>query len=371
MAVPDRAPDGVQVNPSHAVRVSGSAAAEVCDALSHVVREGRRLAKGARPGDVFELVPPDALKEGIRNGTLRAATPGRGDASVLIKNTKTGRIAGKSDLQRVKPTAASVIGPAMWQAMALATQQHYLVEISTKLDGVKAGVDEVLARLNDDRIGSINHLGEVAADAQARILHQGTLSPERTVELRKAADSAKLLWHQIHVTSRRRLERYRDGTASQEDMEQEFAMLARVTHVLVQCSDALVSVPKSTSADLAAAVDEEQDRLHPAIPEFLAFCDDVLEASEKWGTAQSLYESSRPRNRVARRLRVPPLHLKHSDGEFGLTMRSRPAQAQLPQSEEEHLRGLLSTGIQTEATLLVEVTDGGDLLIGSGPGTAV
>jgi len=72
-----------------------------------------------------------------------------------VKNVKDGRIAGRSDLRQVKPTALDLVGPAAWQAMALATQQHYLAEISQKLDGIKAGVDEVLARLDDDRIGAL------------------------------------------------------------------------------------------------------------------------------------------------------------------------------------------------------------------------
>jgi hypothetical protein len=79
---------------------------------------------------------------------------------VLVKNAKSGRIAGNADLKRVKP---NLIGPAVWQAMAVATQQHYLVEIFGKLEGIKAGVHEILARLDDEIDGRLNHLEEIGS----------------------------------------------------------------------------------------------------------------------------------------------------------------------------------------------------------------
>ncbi|MDQ3631358.1 MAG: hypothetical protein M3417_08865 [Actinomycetota bacterium] len=37
----------------------------------------------------------------------------------------------------------------------MATQQHYLVEINDKLEGVQKGVDEVLSRMDDDKLGTL------------------------------------------------------------------------------------------------------------------------------------------------------------------------------------------------------------------------
>jgi hypothetical protein len=106
------------------------------DGIGRATREGLRVARDARPGDVFELVAPEQLAKGLKDGTLRHATPGSGDASVLIQNAKDGRFAGRADLRDVKPRAVGVLGPAAWQALALATQQHYLAEISSKLEGI-------------------------------------------------------------------------------------------------------------------------------------------------------------------------------------------------------------------------------------------
>lgn len=174
-----------RINRERAVRLVGAAAVEMRDALAQATRGGDLSRKARR--ELYELVPPPTLAEGIRDGTLRAAKPKTGDASVLVKNVKDGTIVGKADLQRVKPTPAELIGPVAWEAMALATQQHYLAEISEKLDGIQHGVDEVLAQLNDDRVGSLNHWSEVAASAQAAARRDGRLSETRLAEVREGA----------------------------------------------------------------------------------------------------------------------------------------------------------------------------------------
>jgi hypothetical protein len=359
-------PEGavVRVDRRHALRLTGEAADEVCDTLGRATREGLRLARAARPGDVFELVPPADLAKGIKDGTLRAATPTRGDASVLVKNVKDGQIAGRSDLRRVKPTAVDVIGPAAWQAMALATQQHYLAEISSKLDGLKAGVDEVLARLDDDRIGALNDISEVAADAQAAARRDGRLSAERVSDLRRAAADAKRLWHQIATTSRRHLAQYQEGTASAEDAEQTFAMLAHATRVLAQCSDALVAIPRATAGELEAAVAEEQDRIHPALPEFVSLSQQFLDASNQWRASHELYEASRPKNRVARALHLPPVEVRRVKGKLETSVSFKPEQQPLTEARQDQVQRLVAEASELPPSLVVEVDAGGAVLLG-------
>jgi hypothetical protein len=355
----------LRVDRQHAVVLGGEAAGELCDTLGRAAREGLKLTKAARAGDVFELVPPEHLAQGIRTGALRAATPQRGDASVLIKNTKTGRIAGRSDLRRVKPSPVDIIGPAAWQALALATQQHYLAEISEKLDDIKAGVDEVLARLDDDRIGTLNDISELAAGAQVAARRDGRLSAVRTSELRRAAADAKRLWHQVSTTARRQLADYRSGKASATAVEQSFAMLVHATRVLAQCSEALVSVPYTSESELQAAVADEQDRLHPAVPTFAALCEELLHASEEWRSSHSDYEGRRPKNVVARTLRVPPVAVARHKGRLDIDVRFRPEQEPLPESVETRFRDLAATGATGPSPRLVaEVQPDGRVLLG-------
>lgn len=237
-----------QLDHRHAVALTGDAALGVRDALGRTTRGGLGLARSARAGDVFELVPPDHLARGLRDGTLRAAMPARGDASIFIKNVKDGRgSAGSFELRKVKP---QLLGPAGWQALALATQQHYLVEITTKLNDIQSGVDEVLDRLNDDRIGTLRHIAEVVEDAQTIARRDGALSAPRISEVRTAARDAKELWHQIATTARRHVGEYAAGKKTAEQAEETFAMLAQATRVLAQCSDALAALPYRTEAEL-------------------------------------------------------------------------------------------------------------------------
>lgn len=198
------------------------------------------LVAGPCPaGRFWRRVDQDRLQgdAGIRDGTLRAAKPKSGDASVLVKNVNDGTIAGKADLQRVKPTPAELIGPVAWEAMALATQQHYLAEISEKLDGIQHGVDEVLAQLNDDRVGSLNHWSEVAASAQAAARRDGRLSETRLAEVREGALRTKELWHQITTTARRQLEQYASGKSSRTRSKGRSRFLrTRCTYPVQRCT---------------------------------------------------------------------------------------------------------------------------------------
>lgn len=124
-----------------------------------------------------QLVQSEELQRGIRSGTLRKASSAQGATSVLIKDSATGRIAGHSQLKKVAPKPASLLGPAAWQALAMATQQHYLVETTAKLDVLRKGIDEALARMDDDRIGKLNHISEKAADARAELAISGAADP--------------------------------------------------------------------------------------------------------------------------------------------------------------------------------------------------
>ena len=143
-----------------------------------------------------------------------------GDASVLVKSTETGRIAGRADLKSAKPSAMKALGPVAWQAMALATQQHYLVEINDKLGGVKGAVDELLARLTDDKRAEADELRDEAARIRVKLargenvdvssldnwLHRAGVSrsrwPQQPNELQTGTCSGR--WRQERLRTRSR-----------------------------------------------------------------------------------------------------------------------------------------------------------------------
>ena len=311
---------------------------------------------------MFELVPPDHLVRGLRDGTLRAATPARGDASVIIKSVKDGRgSAGKYDLKKVKP---QLLGPAVWQALAMATQQHYLVEVSSKLDGIQSSVDEVLDRMNDDRIGTLRHVAELVEDAQATARHDGALSPARIGEVREAARDAKELWHQIATTARRHTAQYAAGTTTAEQVEETFATFAHATRVLAHCSDALAALPYGTEAELREAFAEEQDRMFPALPEFLELCAGLKDASDAWGQRHAEYREHLPTSRAAKLMRLPAIEIKRARGLLGIERHFEPEQHAMPESRTQELADLIEPAPDDVPVIVAEVQPDSSVLIG-------
>lgn len=366
-----RGSHGSGVDARHTVRLRGEVARNLSDAMGRATREGLKLGKAARPGDVFELVPPPELAKGVANGQLRAATPKRGDASVLIKNAKDGQIVGKADLMRVKPTPLDVLGPAAWQAMALATQQHYLAEIDERLEGIQAGVDEVLARMDDDRIGTLNHISDVAAKASLRLTTTGELSERRLDELQEEARRAGELWHQVKTTAQRKVEDYAAGKGKPGDAERDFAMLAHATRVLTQCSEVLLAVPRASRAELESAYQDEEDRLYPALPEFRDVCEGLLSASESWREKHQRYEAARPDNRLVRKLKLPAVKAGSAPGGFRVEVALKPRQAPLSETTVEQLRGLTNNAIEGPERLVAEIASDGVVLLGPSPETGI
>jgi hypothetical protein len=355
----------LQVDRAHAVCLRDEAARQMRDGIGRATREGLRMARDARPGDVFELVAPEHLAKGLKDGTLRHATPARGDASVLIKNARTGRFAGDADLRHVKPTAVGVFGPAAWQALALATQQHYLAEISSKLEGIKAGVDEVLARMDDKVIAALKDISESAAQARQAVERDGKIGSRRLADLRDDAKEARRLWFETAETARRQLDDYRAGKLGAERVEQSFAMLMHATRVLAQCSDTIVAVGYSTADELQEVLAEERDRIYPAIPQLLELCETAAVISDEWQTKNDDYEALRPKNKIARRLPVPVVRVNQDEHATSLIFRRRPKQQPLTDAAVDRVRALAG-GAPATQRLVVEIAADGSVLVGPG-----
>jgi hypothetical protein len=352
----------LRVDRAHAVRLSGDVGRHMRGGLGNAVRQGFRVARDARPGEVFELVPSEKLAKGIQEGTLRMAKPARGDASVLVKNVKDGRIAGKADLHKVKPQAMDVLGPAAWQALAVATQQHYLAEISGKLDGIQQGVDELKELQSDDRIGKLNHIRELTSRVQDAAQRDGKVAPHQLDQLRDKTTDAEEVWHQALTTARRHVEQYEAGEIEPEDVTKSFTTLAYAVRVLGECSSALMALSYRTAEELEAVLAEERARLYPKLPEFLGLCDALLHASDGWAAKELEYEARRPKSHVARSLHLPPMELRFSDG-FKFEVPSKPKRKPLAPAETERLSRLVAATTDTPM-LVAEVDQDQTVLLG-------
>ena len=124
------------------VMLSKEQAGPVLDLLGRASRPlvGIPARKHAAKG-LYRLAPQGELAEGLKKHGHRYATPSSGDASAQVLD-KRGKFAGRADLKAAGPSMTKLIGPAAWQVMAMATQQHYLVEISGKLSAIDSKLDE-------------------------------------------------------------------------------------------------------------------------------------------------------------------------------------------------------------------------------------
>lgn len=140
------------------VTLTGEAAIAVRNTLGEPAK--RMLARKAAPvaEETYRIVLDRTQQKALQDGTQRFANPGKGDASLRLKDVKTGGSMPEARLEKVsdsakaaKPSVTKVLGPVAWEAMAMATQQHYLVEISDKLEGIASGIEELLERDDDDK----------------------------------------------------------------------------------------------------------------------------------------------------------------------------------------------------------------------------
>jgi hypothetical protein len=288
------------------VTLRGEAARDVTASL---VRLGGPAAvdmarQAAKP--TYRLVPSPQTAEGIADKSLRWATTKRGDASPLIKDAKTGRIAGRGDLQKVKPNPAKLLGPAAWEAMAMATQQHYLVEINDKLESIERGVDEVLSRMDDDKLGTLNYASRTARSALAGLADGRTLSPNTVDSIGDAAQRTDEVWHQLHTRAQRTIAEYHRGKATAAEVEQVWALLVKATQTLGECSTVLTAIPYATVEELRDATAEERERALAAIAEVRPLADDLQLAHGQWASSKAEWElrfTRNPAKKATRRLK--------------------------------------------------------------------
>jgi hypothetical protein len=230
-------------------------------------------------------------------------------------NKATGKFAGRGDLRKVTPKPASVLGPAVWQALAVATQQHYLNEINENLAGIDAKLDEVLARLDDQTQGSLTRAARLADRTAAALAAGEEVSNDRAHELRQAAGRADEVWHGLLVRTRRHIEDYRTGKATAADVELSFMLLLEATDALVGCADVAVTLPHRNAEDLQTVAREEGERIYIAVHELHLLGHEMCRVNSHWADQWADYFRKRgdknilaqewQHRRPIRRLRKP------------------------------------------------------------------
>jgi hypothetical protein len=279
------------------VTLSGEAARNVRDTLGLAVIESPKTQQWAADS-TFRLVASDKAARGLADGSLRWANASKGDASVIIKDTTTGRFAGRGELHKVKSSPLKVLGPAAWEAMAMATQQHYLVEINDKLQTIEKGVSEVLSRMDDTTLGTLTNVHKTVLASRERLDTGRTLSEGRVHDLRNGAQRAGDVWHQLHQRMRRHLAEYRAGNESAEEVERSWALLLHASQVLSESSALLSAVPYDTVEALEDAASEERERVLDVVENVRELAAELHATHGDWAARNADWDLRRTRNPV-------------------------------------------------------------------------
>lgn len=344
--------------PESAITLTGDAAIAFTDAVAPVAKEvartGRTIARTQEEAkNLYRLVPRDDLAEGLKTGALRMGTPHKGgDTTVLVKSVKTGQIEGHADLVKAKdaklmPSAMKALGPVAWQAMAMATQQHYLVEINEKLAGVQQGVDEILARLTDEQRGRIEELRAEAGRIRTKLADGRAVNPE---QLEAYLHSAGELQRSLTYTAERTALGYLEGERTANEAEDEFHLALLGAQAMAELSGVLVSLPSSSAEELQQRVDGEFARLEPRRELLQSIGRTLNKAHLKWQMHGTIYqEEMQPRARPLRMFNeISPKKIG------GPEPRAKP----LSPEGEGQVRQLLGMARPAPEALLIEVTDG-------------
>ena len=141
----------------------------------------RLLGKGAEQAWSVELDPTKATRKGLDTGKLvLTKTKDSGQLIAQARDAKTGEIvenirlkdAAKGGGVAKGAKVASGGAAVAWQAMAIATQQHYLVEISGRLGSIEQGVSDLRERSTAEKKADLAATNRALDLLQQHILNQ-------------------------------------------------------------------------------------------------------------------------------------------------------------------------------------------------------
>ena len=181
--------------------------------------------------------------------------------------------------------------------------------------------------------------------------------------MRRKTTDAEEIWHQALETAARHVREYAAGEIDTKDVEESLAILMFATSVLAHCSQTLASLPYTSVDELDAVLSEEQARMYPALPQFLALCDDLLGASETWRANRSPTKNGGLRMLSPSVFISPPVEVTFEDG-FTFHKPRKPKRKPLSDDDIARLRSLAESSPETEPLLVAEVGENGTILLG-------
>ncbi len=348
------------------VALSRDQAGPVLDLLGSTTRPllGIATRKRASTG-LYRLAPRAELAENLKNHGYRYAKPSSGDATQQVLDA-SGNFAGRADLKAVSPSLMKLVGPAAWQVMAMATQQHYLVEISGKLSAIDAKLDELIARDEDRMLSAFDKARELAANVEAALAAGEQPSANRVKELGDQMHRVDDDWRELLHRTRRLLQAYRSGDGKDQKAKRataaavnaSWSLLLRGTQALAEVSTAFAALPQTDQRAAETLRREETARITERLDDLTGLAGDVFLAHAKWQAGHTVHELNRTNNPVER------VRRKLSNSELAkLEAGPGPLDGALADIAEQ-----LSRQAAAPAAMLVDVRDDGTVLVSADGG---
>jgi hypothetical protein len=267
------------------------------DVAGNLARILGGVAQEATTETVYKLVPSKELQKGLAEKTLQYASSKKGDASVLIKDVKTGTVKGHAALKQVKPNPASLLGPAAWQALAMVTQQHFLSEIDGRLERIEERFDEMLdrmrAQLDEDLRSMIKEVERLRERHE-----EGVLNDHDHAEIRRMlrdVDASRAQALRSFNAQMIAAPGTADPTKHFPDLETAYLAFR------AQAQLAQLRVQTAPANEAALAVEQERRRFRDALPQMQDVARMLVEHDKALDRQNRRYENSRKKQgRIAR-----------------------------------------------------------------------
>lgn len=285
------------------VVLSPREAGGLIDGVAAAAKVGGLLRRRRAAEGLYRIVPSEALREGLASGELRYAASSSGDASVQVINRR-GKFAGKADLRSAAaPSAMKLIGPAAWQAMAMATQQHYLVEISGKLSAIDSKLDELIARDEDVKVSGSRKARALAAAVQTTLTAGDIVTPQRREELGVLLRQIDDDWRELWTRTDRLLKAYQAKGSTREDaarVDVAWSQLLRATQALAETSTAFAALPHDQPDTATALRREESERISGCLADLHELAERLHTAHASGQATRTLHDVNHTNNPVER-----------------------------------------------------------------------
>jgi hypothetical protein len=265
----------------------------------HVKGTVKGVAGNADPWTVT-LSPSKETREAFRAGKV-ALTQKRQSGELLaqVRDVKSGQVVENVPMQRGAEAAkgataakAATAGAAVaWQALAIATQQHYLVEISGRLSSIEHGVGDLVQRDLGDKASALETTEDDLRLVEKHIVEGHALSETERQDLREAYKEARRIcdaqsdqaWAIVNNPER-------DSATALSDLR----VADRAAQVAARCAAALLRMPPESPEKHLAQFQHYFDVTEELLTKVDSLYVRLLEEQNEAARARRRYLATRP-----------------------------------------------------------------------------